>query len=324
MSPRIVIVRCRGAVPWCSATVHCHRVVSSCKRVSLRVLEIFEWAPMNLKQWLHAITLSLVGLGAMVAITCTWAQATDPPAAVVKANAKATEKASSNAKPDAKKSRVDAKNKATQMATGIMAAEAALTPSELLIAERVFVGTIPCEFGVNVTLTPDPKTPGFFDVVVKNFKFRMSPQETSTGAIRLEDKKAGAVWLQLGNKSMMMNQKQGRRLADACASPAQMAVAQALEKNPAPSVLDAPTRATFTSAAPPVPSASAVQAGNAVADGLAVGALVTNSASSPPPASSLPLPLSPSTPGAAVPGAARSLTATPAVVPDSSPPAIKK
>jgi len=39
---------------------------------------------------------------------------------------------------------------------------------------------------------------------------------TSTGAIRLEDAARGAVWLQLANKSMLMDHRQGRRLADAC------------------------------------------------------------------------------------------------------------
>ena len=71
-------------------------------------------------------------------------------------------------------------------------------------------------------------------------RFSMAPVVTSTGAIRLEDAQAGAVWLQLGNKSMLMSQKLGKRLADACVSPDQALVAQALERNPAPSLLDAP------------------------------------------------------------------------------------
>ena len=137
-------------------------------------------------------------------------------------------------------SRTEVKSKASQTAAGIMAAEAALTPGELAIAERVYTGKLPCELGASVTLTPDPKMPGFFDVRVKNLKFRMFPVETSTGAIRLEDRKAGAVWLQLANKSMLMNQKLGQRLADACMNPAQVAVAEALEKNPGQSVLDTP------------------------------------------------------------------------------------
>jgi hypothetical protein len=142
--------------------------------------------------------------------------------------------------PSPTNSRVDAKSKANQMATGIKAADDALTPGELAIAEHVYVGTLPCDHGGSVTLVPDAKNPGFFAVTSKNLKFRMFPVETTTGAIRLEDKKAGAVWLQLANKSMLMNHKLGQRLADNCLSPAQAAVAAALEKNPGISVLDAP------------------------------------------------------------------------------------
>jgi hypothetical protein len=126
------------------------------------------------------------------------------------------------------------------MASGVMAAEAALTPAELAIAERVYQGKLPCELGAFVSLQVDAKAPGFFDVQLGKQKFRMFPVETSTGAIRLEDRKLGAVWLQLGNKSMLMNQKLGKRLADVCMNPAQIAMAQHLLTNPAASVLDAP------------------------------------------------------------------------------------
>lgn len=137
-------------------------------------------------------------------------------------------------------SRVEAKTTANQIATGIMAAEAALTPAELAIAERVYQGNLPCELGAFVTLTADPKSPGYFDVQIKQQKYRMFPVVTSTGAIRLEDQKIGAVWLQLANKSMLMNQKLGQRLADECKSPDQVLMAEQLMKNPAPSILDAP------------------------------------------------------------------------------------
>lgn len=158
------------------------------------------------------------------------------PAAADKVAPKATKKSPS---------RVEAKTTANQMATGIMAAEAALSPAELAIAGRVYTGKLPCELGAFVTLTPDAKSPGYFDVQIKAVKFHMFPVETTTGAIRLEDKKAGAVWLQLANKSMLMNQKLGQRLADACMNPAQVAVAAALEKNPGRSILDA-SEATAT------------------------------------------------------------------------------
>ncbi|MGH8848605.1 MAG: hypothetical protein ACREXQ_15380, partial [Polaromonas sp.] len=65
---------------------------------------------------------------------------------------------------------------------------------------------------------------------------------------------AGAVWLQLANKSMLMNQKLGIRLADECMSPSQLAVAEALKLNPPASVLDAP-KPTAEAPALPAPAA---------------------------------------------------------------------
>ncbi len=137
-------------------------------------------------------------------------------------------------------SRAEIKLKAKDLAVAVDAAEAALTPQEMAIAERVHVGKLPCELGSSVSVTADPKAPGYFDVQLQKLKFRMFPVATSTGAIRLEDHKAGAVWLQLANKSMLMNQKIGKRLADECMSPVQVAVAESLKKNPGVSVLDAP------------------------------------------------------------------------------------
>ena len=136
--------------------------------------------------------------------------------------------------------RVEGNTTAKKMAAGISAAEVAMTAAELAIAERVYQGKLPCELGAFVTLTADAKSPGYFDVQIKNQKYRMFPVETSTGAIRLEDRRVGAVWLQLANKSMLMNQKLGQRLADACMSPDQIVMAEKLLKNPPPSVLDAP------------------------------------------------------------------------------------
>jgi hypothetical protein len=160
-------------------------------------------------------------------------------------------------KPKAKpsQSRVEIKSQASQMAAGIMAAEAALSPAELAIAERVHTGRIPCELGASVTLDNDAKSPGYFNLQIRNLKYRMTPVATTTGAIRLEDQKAGAVWLQLANKSMLMNQKLGQRLADECMSPSQHAVAEAMKTAPPPSVLDKPAE----SAAAPSSAASAPQ-----------------------------------------------------------------
>ncbi|WP_298208269.1 hypothetical protein [Acidovorax sp.] len=142
------------------------------------------------------------------------------------------------AKAEATSSRTQLKSATSQVAAGIIAAEAALSPAELAIAERVHVGRMPCELGAFVTVTADAATPGHFHVEGKGFKYYMSPVATSTGTVRLEDQKGGAVWLQIANKSMLMNQKLGQRLADECMSAEQVVVAEAIKKNPPVSVLE--------------------------------------------------------------------------------------
>ena len=112
---------------------------------------------------------------------------------------------------------------------------------ELSIAQRVHQGHLPCELGAAVRIEPDQIQPGYFNVQGKGFRYRMHPMATSTGAIRLEDKQAGAVWLQLANKSMLMDQKKGQRLADECAHPEQVAFAEQMKNNPPPPLIEVNT-----------------------------------------------------------------------------------
>ncbi|MBY0411420.1 MAG: hypothetical protein K2Q97_15175 [Burkholderiaceae bacterium] len=141
-------------------------------------------------------------------------------------------------KSDATSSRTQLRSATSQVAAGIIAAEAALTPEELAIAERVHVGRMPCELGAFVTVTADTASPGRFHVEGRGFKYYMSPVTTSTGTVRLQDEKSGAVWLQILNKSMLMNQRIGQRLADECMSPEQVLVAESIKKSPPVSVFD--------------------------------------------------------------------------------------
>jgi hypothetical protein len=113
-----------------------------------------------------------------------------------------------------------------------------LNLEEMAIAERIHQGVMPCELGASVRLEADAAKPGYFHVQGKGFRYHMQPVRTSSGAIRLEDKKAGAVWLQLANKSMLMDQNKGRRLADECANAEQVAYAATLKTNPPPSLID--------------------------------------------------------------------------------------
>ena len=112
-------------------------------------------------------------------------------------------------------------------------------PAELqAIADQIHTGKLPCELGQTVTLLHDAHEPGRFNLFLKNHVFHLTPVQSATGAIRLEDPAKGAVWIQLADKSMLMNSQLGQRMADACQSPAQMQVAQAHKLAPPPSLLD--------------------------------------------------------------------------------------
>ncbi|WPH21926.1 hypothetical protein [Variovorax paradoxus] len=113
-----------------------------------------------------------------------------------------------------------------------------LTDADLAVAKRVSLGKAQCELGADVTVDADEKKPGFFNVSTKGVKYRMHPVESRTGAIRLEDPRAGAMWLQLGNKSMLMNQKAGLRIADECQTAEQVAFAEEMKKNPPKSLFE--------------------------------------------------------------------------------------
>lgn len=126
-------------------------------------------------------------------------------------------------------------------APAIQPSEVAPEQERVVVAEQVHTGRMQCELGNFVTVIADPQNAGAFLVQIKQHKFHMVPVVSSTGAIRLEDAQAGAMWLQLANKSMLMNSKIGQRMADDCQSPDQAAVAQAMKLAPPPSLLDGPT-----------------------------------------------------------------------------------
>jgi hypothetical protein len=119
-----------------------------------------------------------------------------------------------------------------------MAQTVPLSPDHIAVAGPVQVGTMPCELGQTLVLVADPGEAGFFSLRIGKATYRLSPELTTTGAVRLEDKAAGIVWLQLANKSMLMNQKQGKRMADECKSAVQVQVADDMRRNPPASVLD--------------------------------------------------------------------------------------
>lgn len=103
-----------------------------------------------------------------------------------------------------------------------------LTGEDYVISQ-VQLGNFPCSNNIHISVAADPANPKWFLVEGKGFSYRMKPVTTQSGAIRLEDEEGGLVWLQVATKSMLMNQKAGKRLADACVSPRQVARAQELD-----------------------------------------------------------------------------------------------
>jgi len=100
---------------------------------------------------------------------------------------------------------------------------AALSAEQLNTADRVLTGQSRCEFDQSVNVAAVPSQKGWFNVEYKGKSYLMAPEATTTGAVRLEDKKNGMMWLQIANKSMLMNSKIGQRMVDNCVHPSQRA-----------------------------------------------------------------------------------------------------
>lgn len=185
------------------------------------------------------IALSLVAVALSVSLGAAHAQTNSKAAPAKKpaATAKAPAKKAPAKKPAAKK--VSAKTvKAVESNTPVESLSRRLSDGELAIAQRVHTGRIQCELGADITVTPDEKNPGFFNVSAGKQRYYMHPVESRTGAIRLEDGRAEAMMLQLGNKSMVLNQKLGQRVADDCQTAEQKQFAAQLESSGGPGLLD--------------------------------------------------------------------------------------
>lgn len=104
---------------------------------------------------------------------------------------------------------------------GMQASLAELTPEQMASADRVLQGSNACEFNQTVDVAEAPEKKGYFHLMFKGKRYTMAPEPTTTGAIRLEDKLNGLVWLQIANKSMLMNSRIGQRMVDNCVHAAQ-------------------------------------------------------------------------------------------------------
>ena len=106
--------------------------------------------------------------------------------------------------------------KASHLPPAPVVQEERLSEDQLSAAMRVNRGDAQCEFNQTVSVRPHTQRAGVFQVSFKNMTYNMVPEPTTTGAVQLEDKRAGVIWLQIPSKSMLMNSKIGQRMVDAC------------------------------------------------------------------------------------------------------------
>jgi hypothetical protein len=104
----------------------------------------------------------------------------------------------------------------------------AISAAQLDIAARVLTGKADCEDNQAVDVDAMPGKPGMFKVRFKGANYVMVPEETTTGAVRLTDRKAEVVWLQIPAKSMLLNNRAGHRMVDRCTHAEQRAAVEAV------------------------------------------------------------------------------------------------
>lgn len=145
----------------------------------------------------------------------------DAQASADKAVASASKKASSGKKVPAK---ARAAGKAAAAAVAAPLVLDAADARQMHAASQVNEGVSLCEFNQKVMLAASQKHPGYIDLSFRNQQWLMKPVISSTGALRLEDVRAETLFIQIRNKSMLMNQKTGQRLVDGCVHPKQQAM----------------------------------------------------------------------------------------------------
>ncbi len=81
-------------------------------------------------------------------------------------------------------------------------------------AASLVTGNFYCELSNRVDVASSAN--GEVKLTWKGRSYPMTTVSTTTGAVRLEDKASGLVWIQIPAKSMLLNSKQGLQLANEC------------------------------------------------------------------------------------------------------------
>ncbi|MBE2245062.1 MAG: hypothetical protein IAE86_20095 [Burkholderiaceae bacterium] len=167
------------------------------------------------------ISIRILALALMAGLGATAHAQADAPAKSTKSS-KAAKKA-----PQPASSHEVLSSQAKGLALAIDTSEA-INDNQLGIAARVLTGKAQCELDRSVDVEPLSEKPGYFQVRFKNVSYYMVPEETTTGAVKLIEKRSGVIWLQIPTKSMLLDSREGHRLVDACTLAEQRAALNAV------------------------------------------------------------------------------------------------
>ena len=103
------------------------------------------------------------------------------------------------------------------------------TPDQEKAAELVYYGVYECEFNQKVNLLASATHHFYVDAKHGKMTWLMRPVLSTTGAVLLEDVKGQTLMVQIGSKSMLLNVKTKHRLVDACISPRQRELLEAVQ-----------------------------------------------------------------------------------------------
>lgn len=102
---------------------------------------------------------------------------------------------------------------------------------------EVWAGLYLCEHAEKIILRPGAASDQV-ELQWKAQRWQLRRVDSRSGALRLEDPGARMVWIQLGNKSMLLDQRLGKRLLDECQHDIQVETAARMKNNPLPALFD--------------------------------------------------------------------------------------
>ncbi|MGL4574789.1 MAG: MliC family protein [Burkholderiaceae bacterium] len=159
--------------------------------------------------------IKLVMIGATVVLAAACAQPVQAPAPAPAAKAPAPVAAPAPAPAAAPAPSVAAQAAATGAADQRSAsAGAAAAQSAVVWGSKPVIGKFNCDIGRTVDVSA--KDDNNVDLKWQGKTYALAKVPTSSGAMRFEDKASGLVWIQIPAKSMLMDSKAGRQLAQDC------------------------------------------------------------------------------------------------------------